>query len=123
MICVSCGGKAGYYRAVIDTVYNSEIGGLCKNCAVEHFGKTLDIGHFNAKDGCLLCERDGYLALPIWEAEVSDSQLRKTVFTNKYEITSNTPKLCDSHADQLFPELDRQLSKEISQDELESSVK
>lgn len=60
----------------------------------------------------MLCDRDGYLALPIWEAEILDSQITKTIFTNKYEIDNKTPKLCDTHADELFPEFEEQLSNE-----------
>jgi hypothetical protein len=95
MNCVACGLRSSYNRAVVDTVNDVEVGVLCPGCEADHFGQRLAAGEFS--DGeCLLCDRDGFFALPEWRAYVVETDGRR-VARSEYSLAPPSPHLCDAH--------------------------
>lgn len=95
MNCISCGQQAGYNRVVVDTVSGRERGGFCRNCEFDEFGRALE-RFSQATQSCLVCDRDGHVALAAWTPvlETGDDRLVSTV---EYEVCERTPCLCDEH--------------------------
>ncbi len=99
MQCVACGHQSSYNRAVVDTVDDTEIGVLCPNCERKQFGQALETGDW-IDEVCVLCNRDGYYALPEWRAYVVEVD-GKRVSRSEYSMEPPSPYLCDLHYDQL----------------------
>ncbi|MWG36425.1 hypothetical protein [Halomarina oriensis] len=96
MNCISCGLGAGYNRAVVDTVTDTELGGFCFRCEESEFGRCLDRGDWTSSDGCALCDRDGYYALPEWKP-YHEAVGGRTVCKVDYCIDAETLRFCDEH--------------------------
>lgn len=98
--CVRCDRPAGFNRIVVDTVTDEELGGLCRNCESETFGRVLAAA---ADDGdeCLLCSRDGHNAIATWQSAPRTSDDNTIVAGVEYEIAAHTPRLCDEHLTEL----------------------
>lgn len=95
MDCVRCGREAGYNRVVVDTVSDSELGGFCRNCEFDEFGKALD-RFAGAGRQCAMCERDGHVAFATWTPVLRDGGER-LVSAVEYDVTDRSPFLCDEH--------------------------
>lgn len=96
MECLSCGLRAGYNRVVIEHSSGTELGGFCVECEASRFGDCLQRGLWTETDGCALCARDVYVAVPSWYPETKRSP-RGLVVRNDYEVTDETVGLCDEH--------------------------
>lgn len=95
MNCIRCGRDAGYNRAVIDTVSGVELGGFCRNCEFDEFGRALD--RFDATEReCAMCNRDGHFAFAIWRPTLKEG-VGRLVSEVEYEVGDRTPFLCDEH--------------------------
>jgi hypothetical protein len=105
MNCVRCGLNAGHNRAVVELVSGIEIGGFCRSCELTAFGETLERGHWDG-DGCALCSRDGHFALPVWESAPTVED-RLVVSSVEYDVTDETPVLCDEHLQEMAGDLGR----------------
>ncbi len=99
MQCVACGRRSSYNRAVVDTVTDSEIGVLCPECEHEQFGQMLETGDWT-DDECVLCDRDGFYALPEWRAYVVEIDGRR-ISRSEYSMEPACPALCDKHYGEL----------------------
>lgn len=95
--CIVCGRDAGYHRAAIDVVEDRVVGGLCRECEREEFGRTLERGFFETRDGCVLCERDGHVAIPIWRPIARQTDDGAVVNEVTFTIDDGTMLLCDEH--------------------------
>lgn len=95
--CINCERDAGYHRAVVDTVADRVLGGLCRECEQEEFGRILERGLFKRRDGCILCERDGHVALPIWRPVARRTGDGTVVNEVTYTVEESTVTLCDEH--------------------------
>lgn len=100
MKCVTCGLDAGYNRAVVDTIQGRELGGFCLRCEEAEFGRSLDRGDWLSIDGCLLCDRDGFYAIPEWKP-FCEERNGKTVCKVDYDVDDATLCLCDEHFDEI----------------------
>ncbi|WP_255152376.1 hypothetical protein [Halorarius halobius] len=100
MDCLACGLRSGYNRVVVDLLAGTELGGLCFRCEERLFGRSLKDGLWTERSGCVLCSRDGAVALPEWRPRTSDTGgvLR---LENDYELGATTVELCDEHFDRL----------------------
>lgn len=96
MECLSCGLRAGYNRVLVELRNGAELGGLCVGCEEERFGDCLRAGLWSETEGCALCARDAYVAMPEWYAETEPSS-DGVVVRNDYEVTDGTIGLCDEH--------------------------
>lgn len=96
MDCITCGLEAGYNRAVVDTLEEAEIGGFCLRCEKAEFGNSLERGYWTRDGRCALCDRDGFYALPKWEAG-AEAEEDCVVCTVDYDLTDDTVRLCDEH--------------------------
>ena len=94
--CVACGLRAGYNRAVVDTVDGGRIGGLCLRCEESEFGQSLGRGDWDGVEGCAFCERDGFYALPEWKP-YREQRDGKTVCKVGYRVDDATLRFCDEH--------------------------
>ena len=99
MQCVACGRDSSYNRAVVDSVTETELGVLCPECEQDQFGQTLDEGDWS-DECCVLCDRDGFYALPAWRAYVVEIDGRR-VSRSEYSLEPSSPRLCDAHFDRL----------------------
>lgn len=99
MNCIRCGNRAGYNRAVIDTLSGHELGGFCRNCEYDQFGRTLD-RYAQSGRSCAMCNRDGHFVLPAWEPTMT-AEGATLVSRVDYEVTECTPTLCDEHFHQI----------------------
>ena len=97
--CVACGLRAGYNRAVVDTVGDGRVGGLCVRCEEAEFGRSLARCDWGG-EGCAFCERDGFYALPAWRP-YSEDRGGKTVCKVGYRVDAATVRFCDEHFDRL----------------------
>lgn len=95
--CIACGQTAGYHRAVVDLVEESVVGGLCRECESEEFGRTLERGFFETRDGCVLCGRDGHVAIPVWRPVARQTAGGTVVNEVSYTVDDATVRLCDEH--------------------------
>lgn len=100
MDCLVCGLKSGYNRVAVDVPTGRELGGLCFRCEERQFGRSLTEGLWTECDGCVLCSRDGLVALPEWRPRTRDVEgaLR---LENDYVVDAATVELCDEHFDRL----------------------
>jgi len=96
MDCITCGLEAGYNRVIVDTMEEAEIGGFCLRCEKAEFGNSLDRGYWTRDGKCALCERDGFYAMPKWEAG-AEADEDAVVCTVDYDVTDDTVRLCDEH--------------------------
>lgn len=101
--CVACGGAAGYNRAVVDTVADELVGGLCLECE----RSAIDAPIFASERGvtCATCSRDGFFALPKWRIYPT----RKTEtgqLSVGYAVQDDTVRLCDRHFQQVATAFD-----------------
>jgi|GEM_PF-2098974 len=94
MDCTLCHEDAGFNRAIVDTLSGLEVGRICLNCELEVFGYSLQRGFWSDGSSCSFCPRDGHFALPTWEPETEerDGDIYCSV---AYEVTAETPRLCD----------------------------
>ncbi|MFW5937941.1 MAG: hypothetical protein ACOCSN_03275 [Halanaeroarchaeum sp.] len=95
--CIVCGRDAGYHRAVVDVFEEAMIGGLCRDCEREEFGRTFERGFFETRDGCILCGRDGYVAMPVWRPVARETDDGTVVNEVRYRVDEGTVRLCDEH--------------------------
>jgi hypothetical protein len=93
--CIRCGRQAGYNRAVVDTVTDRELGGFCRNCEFEEFGRSLERSS-QAERTCLVCDRDGHFGFATWTPTLKRGG-RRLVSEVSYEVTDRTVFLCDEH--------------------------
>lgn len=94
--CVSCGRDAGYNRAVVDTLADELVGGLCLACERSSYGTDLD-GTATRGSNCTFCAHDGFFAFPKWKLEQIVAGSRRGNLTVGYAVESQTARLCDSH--------------------------
>jgi hypothetical protein len=101
MECLACGLRAGYNRVVVERPSGTELGGLCVECEERRFGDCLLRGLWTETDGCALCTRDVYAAMPAWYPETERSPDGLLV-RNDYEVTDGTVGLCGEHLESLI---------------------
>lgn len=95
--CIVCGRDAGFHRLAIDLHRDETVGGLCPECERTEFGRSLKRGFFRETEGCILCARDGHIALPVGEpvaTRTADGEIQSEI---DHEISGVTPRLCDEH--------------------------
>jgi hypothetical protein len=102
LMCIVCGRDAGYNRAVVDTLSDELVGGLCLGCERTSYGTDLN-GTATHDPNCTLCAHDGFFALPKWRIERPSAPAQRTSLTVGYAVGSGTARLCDGH----FHELER----------------
>jgi hypothetical protein len=95
--CIVCGRDAGYHRAVVDMFEDAVVGGLCRECEHEEFGRSLNRGRFESRDGCILCGRDGHVAFPVWRPVARETADGAVVNEVTYHVDAGTVRLCDEH--------------------------
>ncbi|MGM0399383.1 MAG: hypothetical protein ACQEQY_10390 [Halobacteriota archaeon] len=95
--CIVCGRDGGYHRAVVDVVEERVVGALCRECEREEFGRTLDRGFFEAREGCALCDRDGHVAIPIWRPVARTTDDGAVINEVTFAVDEATVRLCDEH--------------------------
>lgn len=97
LTCVSCGREAGYNRAVVDTLTDELVGGLCLRCERHSYGMELN-GAANP-DGpeCTFCAHDGFFAVPKWRIRRPSGSARRDALTVGYAVEGTTARLCDGH--------------------------
>lgn len=101
MDCIVCGDAAGFHRAVLSEFRERRLGGLCRECERVEFGRSLERGFFRETDGCMLCARDGHVALPVGEAVARRDENGEVESEVTFEVTDATLRLCDEHLDML----------------------
>lgn len=97
MKCVVCHRKGGFHRAVVDTTGEEVLGSLCRECEREEFGRSIDRGLFQPGDGCIFCERDGTVAIPLWRPDTRTTAGGTVVNEVSIEVDDATLRLCDEH--------------------------
>lgn len=100
MNCAICGLQSSYNRVVIDTVDETELGAICPGCEAENFGRTLEDGDWTDEE-CVMCNHDGFYALPKWRAYTVEVEGRK-IAKSDYSLEDPCPYLCDGHFTQLM---------------------
>ena len=100
LTCVACGRDAGYNRAVVDTLADELVGGLCLGCERERYGANLN-GSTTGNPDCTFCEHDGFFALPKWQIENQAAGSRRDGLTVGYAVDGATARLCDGHVHEL----------------------
>lgn len=95
--CIVCGNEAGYHRAVVDVVEETVVGGFCRECEREEFGRTLERGVLETRDGCVFCDRDGHVAIPIWRPTARRTDSGTVVNEVIFTVDDATVRLCDEH--------------------------
>lgn len=96
MECVACGLRSGYNRVVVDIASGTEHGGLCFRCERRRYGNSWKDGLWAERDGCVLCSRDGLVALPEWRPRTTTED-GVLVLHNEYAVLDGTVRLCDEH--------------------------
>ncbi len=96
MGCVVCGSPAGYNRAVVDTVFDDEIGGLCLQCEQRVFDPSLVPDREASPGACWVCRRDGFYAFPQWKP-YSQQDGSEVLCNVDFKIDQETLRLCDEH--------------------------
>ncbi|MFB6124388.1 MAG: hypothetical protein ABEJ59_00320 [Halanaeroarchaeum sp.] len=97
MECIACGRHAGYHRAVVDTLDDELVGAFCRECEREEFGRSLERGFFEHREGCALCERDGHVAIPVWTPVARHTPEGDVISEVTYRVDAATVRLCDEH--------------------------
>lgn len=95
LVCVACGRDAGYNRAVVDTLADELVGGLCLGCERSSYGCDLD--GTTHDPNCTLCAHDGFFALPKWRIEDRAAPSQPDSLTVGYAVDGGTSRLCDGH--------------------------
>lgn len=98
--CVACGGDAGYNRAVVDTLADKLVGGMCLRCERTGIEGTLDRS-ITCDQNCSFCAHDGFFALPKWTLERGTRASHQTGLTVGYAVEDGTARLCDGHFHEL----------------------
>ncbi|MFB6070591.1 MAG: hypothetical protein ABEJ76_06150 [Halanaeroarchaeum sp.] len=104
MNCIVCGREAGYHRAVVDTLEDDLVGAICRECEHEEFGRSLERGFFDRREGCVLCERDGHVAIPVWRPTARRTPDGDVINEVAYQVDDATVRLCDEHVTMLAGE-------------------
>ena len=97
MNCIKCGREGVFHRLAIDRGLGREVGAYCRVCEEDDFGELMHRGFSIEADHCGVCDRDGLYALPLVDLLIeceSEAGTRRNV---EYEITAETPLLCDEH--------------------------
>jgi hypothetical protein len=96
MHCSVCRLPSAYNRAVVDTAEDEQLGCLCTRCTDEYFGRPLD--RYESNDGtCILCDRDGFYALPQWTCRTVDRGTEIHIRGLDATVSNATPRLCERH--------------------------
>jgi len=96
MHCTVCRLPSAYNRAVVDTVDGETLGCLCTSCIESFFGRSLSEVEPTDRT-CVLCDRDGFYALPKWQCRTVDDGHRVVIVDLDPTVTASTPRLCDRH--------------------------
>lgn len=106
LMCVSCGHEAGYNRAVVDTLADELVGGLCLRCEQHSFGAELN-GTVSPDDPeCTFCAHDGFFAVPKWRIRSRYGSSQRGTLTVGYAVDGATARLCDGHFHDLAKAVD-----------------
>lgn len=98
MECISCNEAKPPHRVVIDAVDETLLGGYCRGCEEESFGRSLRRRAWHPADRCLLCERDGFYTLPLLRIETdAGAESPESSVTVSIAGRANTVELCDRH--------------------------
>lgn len=98
MECISCNEAKPPYRVVMDTIEEAILGGYCQSCEEGTFGQTMRRQEWQSTDECLLCDRDGFYALPLLNIEITDeSQATDDNLAVSTEPREDAVGLCDHH--------------------------
>lgn len=95
--CISCDTKPTRFRVVIDLDTEREIGVVCEHCLSIEFGDTILNPTWCRDQGCAICERDCFYALP--EVSLSrESRGAQNISSRfEYSLSGETLNLCDEH--------------------------
>lgn len=98
MRCINCDREARYNRALVDTFERERLGGVCRDCEDERFGRLL--GRLPVDDGvaeqCSFCDRTGRFALPLHKLDIDCRAGTESVDSN-YCVERGTPRFCEAH--------------------------
>lgn len=98
--CTACRLRSAYNRAVVDVAHHEAVGCLCTNCIAEFFDQSLD--RYESEGGdCVLCDRNGFMALPKWTALTVEVDGDRHIRGVDFDVTTDTPHLCDKHLHEL----------------------
>jgi len=97
MSCIMCGRAAGFNRAVLDVLSGQQLGRLCRNCELDHFGRRLELDDVG-DDTCAFCHRDGHYAAPKFVATLVDCEAG-FISETAPAVTETTPQICEYHVD------------------------
>jgi len=99
--CIGCGAGSSRFRVVVDIDADRELGRLCRTCLTAQFGETVCRAAWRHPDGCAVCDRDAFYALP---AVTLCRETRGAGYaTSRYEyaVDETTLRLCDEHLTRL----------------------
>lgn len=96
MPCAICDRPSAYTRAVVDTVTDEILGSVCRCCRDEYFGRLLE-QYEGSGSNCLLCDRDGFYAMPKWQCTSVWDEDGVVVTDQTATVESGTPRLCERH--------------------------
>ena len=97
MNCVNCGREGVFHRLAIDRGLGREVGAYCQVCEDDDFDELVNQGFSNEAGNCGMCDRDGLYALPLIDLLIESESGDETSLNVEYEITAETPLLCDEH--------------------------
>lgn len=100
MHCTVCRLPSAYNRAVVDTCADETLGCLCTSCIEAFFGRSLSASE-TTDDRCVLCDRDGFFALPKWECRTASEGHRVVIADLEATVTESVPRLCGRHYEML----------------------
>jgi hypothetical protein len=80
---------------VVDVPAGRVRGGFCIDCEEREFGRSA-AGNWSHVDGCGLCRRDGFYAIPRWRP-YTVREGGRIVCKVDYRIDGATLRLCDEH--------------------------
>jgi len=100
MHCTVCRLPSAYNRAVVDTVTDETLGCLCTSCIERFFGRSLSAAE-QTDSTCILCDRDGFYALPKWRCRTKTDGDRLVIRDLDAPVTEATPRLCGRHYESL----------------------
>jgi hypothetical protein len=105
MHCTVCRLPSAYNRAVVDTVTEETLGCLCTSCIERFFGRSLSAADPSGTT-CILCDRDGFYALPKWRCQTRSEENRIVIGNLDAPVADVTPRLCDRHYEALRTSID-----------------
>ena len=100
-MCVACGHDAGYNRAVVDTVADELVGGLCLHCERDSYGTGLGSDAPTDVSTCAFCAHDGFYAHPKWRVADRARSATRGSLTVGYAVEGETLRICDGHFHEL----------------------